>query len=63
MGHASIQITLDTYSHVATGLQPAVAQRFDDILLPYKAKTKSARWQTVSKMRKALVVRKDSRAF
>ena len=34
LGHASIQITLDTYSHVAAGLQEAAATRFDDILLP-----------------------------
>jgi integrase len=33
LGHASIQITLDTYSHVAPGLQQAAANRFDDILL------------------------------
>jgi hypothetical protein len=29
LGHASIQITLDTYSHVAPGLQKAAAERFD----------------------------------
>jgi integrase len=29
LGHASIQITLDTYSHVAPGLQEAAAARFD----------------------------------
>jgi integrase len=33
LGHASIQITLDTYSHVAPGLQQAAANRFDDILI------------------------------
>ena len=33
LGHASIQITLDTYSHVAPGLQQAAANRFDDLLL------------------------------
>jgi integrase len=32
LGHASIQITLDTYSHVAPGLQEAAANKFDDIL-------------------------------
>jgi len=32
LGHSSIQITLDTYSHVAPGLQNAAANRFDDIL-------------------------------
>lgn len=29
LGHASIQVTLDTYSHVAPGLQEAAAVRFD----------------------------------
>jgi integrase len=29
LGHASIQITLDTYSHVTPGLQEAAAARFD----------------------------------
>ena len=32
LGHASIQITLDTYSHVAPGLQESAAKRFDDAL-------------------------------
>jgi integrase len=32
LGHSSIQITLDTYSHVAPGLQDAAAKRFDEIL-------------------------------
>ena len=31
-GHSSIQITLDTYSHVAPGLQEAAAKKFDDIV-------------------------------
>ena len=34
LGHASIRITLDTYSHVAPGLQQAAANRFDKIVLP-----------------------------
>ncbi|MFC1847536.1 tyrosine-type recombinase/integrase [Chloroflexota bacterium] len=38
LGHASIQITLDTYSHIAPGLQQAAANCFDDILLPNKSK-------------------------
>jgi len=33
LGHGSIQITLDTYSHVAPGLQQAAANKFDDIIL------------------------------
>ena len=33
LGYSSIQITLDTYSHVAPGLQEAAAVRFDEILL------------------------------
>ncbi|MDO8490730.1 MAG: tyrosine-type recombinase/integrase, partial [Dehalococcoidia bacterium] len=32
LGHASIQITLDTYSHVAPGMQEAAALRFDEML-------------------------------
>jgi hypothetical protein len=27
-----MQVTLDTYSHVAPGLQEAAAKKFDDIL-------------------------------
>ena len=30
LGHASVSITLDTYSHVAPGLQAAAALRFDE---------------------------------
>jgi len=32
LGHASIQMTLDTYSHVTPGLQQAAAERFDELL-------------------------------
>jgi len=32
LGHASISITLDTYSHVLPGLQEAAAQRFDRLM-------------------------------
>ena len=32
LGHSSIQITLDTYSHVAPGLQQSAASKFDDII-------------------------------
>ena len=32
LGHSSIRVTLDTYSHVIGGLQEAAAQRFDDFL-------------------------------
>ena len=31
LGHSSIQMTLDTYSHVAPGIQEAAAKRFDDV--------------------------------
>ncbi len=34
LGHAGIAVTLDLYSHVAPGLQQAVANKFDDIVLP-----------------------------
>ena len=30
LGHSTIAITLDTYSHVAPGLQQAAAKRFDE---------------------------------
>lgn len=40
LGHASIQITLDTYSHVAPGLQEAATIRLDDIL-NHKAKNEA----------------------
>jgi integrase len=33
LGHASIKITLDVYSHVAPGIQQAAANKFDDIVL------------------------------
>ncbi len=32
LGHASVQITLDTCSHVAAGLQEAVAESFDKLV-------------------------------
>ncbi len=32
LGHSTIAITLDTYSHVAPGLQETAAARFDDVL-------------------------------
>jgi integrase len=32
LGHASIQLTLDTYSHVTPGLQAAAAESFDRII-------------------------------
>ena len=34
LGHASIQVTLDTYSHVAPGLQEAAAAGFDKMIAP-----------------------------
>ena len=38
LGHASIQITLDTDSHVAPGLQEAAAVGFDEMLLTKREK-------------------------
>ncbi len=32
LGHGSIQITLDTYSHVTLGLQAAAAEKFDNLV-------------------------------
>jgi len=34
LGHSTIAITLDTYSHVSPGLQQAAAKSFDEIFLP-----------------------------
>ena len=34
LGHSSIQITLDTYSHVAPGLQEAAAESFEKLASP-----------------------------
>lgn len=38
LGHASIQLTLDTYSHVAPGLQQAAAEGFDRMLFTKREK-------------------------
>jgi integrase len=32
LGHSTISVTLDTYSHVAPGLQEAAARRFDEAI-------------------------------
>ena len=34
LGHASVAITLDTYSHVRPGLQASAAAALDALLLP-----------------------------
>ncbi len=39
LGHSSIQITLDTYSHVTPGLQQAAAKSFDVAYSPMYNKT------------------------
>jgi len=41
LGHSSIALTLDTYSHVAPGLQQAAANKFDDLLMPRKEPIKA----------------------
>jgi integrase len=33
LGHSSIQMTIDTYSHVAPGIQEAAAKRFDELFI------------------------------
>jgi integrase len=38
LGHSSISMTLDTYSHVAPGLQEAAAKGFDDMVIPKREK-------------------------
>ncbi len=51
LGHASIQITLDTYSHVAPGLQEAATARFDQASTArYNKHGKEATGETVTKL-------------
>ena len=38
LGHSSIAMTLDTYSHVAPGLQQVAAEGFDKMVLPSREK-------------------------
>jgi integrase len=38
LGHASIQMTLGIYSHVAEGLQAAAAKKFDEVVNPKRNK-------------------------
>jgi len=50
LGHSSVSITLDTYSHVVPGLQKRAAARFDEEMraaTPVVA-AGTARWQNVS---------------
>jgi len=37
LGHASIQVTIDIYSHVAPGIQKAAAENFDKLVSPKQA--------------------------
>lgn len=46
LGHSSIQMTIDTYSHVAPGIQEAAAKQFDDIF----GKNKEANRITAQKL-------------
>jgi len=34
LGHSSLQMTLDVYSHAVPGIQEATAARFDEIVRP-----------------------------
>jgi len=34
LGHSSVVFTLDTYSHVVSGIQKAAARRLDEVLEP-----------------------------
>lgn len=38
LGHASIQVTLDTYSHVAPGMQQKAAESFDNAVISVRSK-------------------------
>jgi len=41
LGHSSVSITLDVYSHVAPGLQKAAARKFDETLEPHTKETQA----------------------
>jgi integrase len=43
LGHSSVAITLDTYSHVLPGIQAVAALRFDEGLQRYAEKASSER--------------------
>ncbi len=43
LGHSSVAITLDTYSHVLPGIQAAAARHFDEGLQRYAEKALSER--------------------
>ena len=36
LGHSSIQLTLDTYSHIVPGMRQSAALKFDDLLINNK---------------------------
>ena len=38
LGHSTVAITLDIYSHVTPGLQEAAANRFDELVIPRREK-------------------------
>ncbi len=61
LGHSSIQMTLDTYSHVAPGLQAAAANRFDDIVISNRdtEPEEAIASFSPSKLVKSLIKRKD----
>ena len=52
LGHSSIAITLDTYSHILPGLQEAAARKFDEGLqdVSVEMPETAIRQQNVSKM-------------
>jgi len=51
LGHSTIAVTLDTYSHVSPGLQAVAAMRFDDAFNnSYNEEAnEKVRWQIVGK--------------
>jgi integrase len=53
LGHASITITLDTYSHVLPGLQEAAAERLDKMLEPDVSKMLASQLESDSEAHRA----------
>jgi len=50
LGHSSIAVTLDTYSHVAPGLQQAAAEGFDELVSPGGPRPSKRKNEAVGKL-------------
>ena len=63
LGHSTITVTLDTYSHMTPGLQEEAAERFDDIIQPQNENTRIVPWPIRDQNKKAPTITSHSRGF